>query len=329
MYKRDLVSIIIPVYDVEKYIGNCIESIIKQTYTNWELILIDDHSQDGSYEICRKYAETNEKIFSSVNPEKGVSSARNEGVLKATGEWLLFIDSDDELLPDALEKLVENNNYYDLVVGGFIIIDIGEDNRKEFYPEYFEGNITEFCRNIDKYTSTTPYMQGPCWKLFKLKKVRENNILFPKDLSYGEDAYFVYDYLSVAEKVKVISNLTYIYYNRGTSLSHGFKVEKYKINLMLNKKLYELCKSHGIESYDSYLNNNRNSFSSYINELALSDYSENKIHVIREAARSKETKECFRLKNQMEFKKRVIGLMVLFRADYLLYTLACFNTKRY
>ena len=323
-----LVSIVVPVYNVEKYINKCIESVIQQTYKNWELILVDDNSNDNSYQICCEYSKKDKRIRCLKNTAKGVSNARNFGICNVQGEWILFIDSDDEIKEDTVEKLLKDSNGYDIIVGGYEIANEINDTLNTYRPDEFQGDITNFCKTIDKYTSAIPYMKGPWCKLFKTEIVKKNNILFPPNMSYGEDVCFVYDYLRVAKKIRIISDVVYVYYVRGKSLSHGFRREKYQINLMLNKRLYDLCSDHGMRCCDDLMNNNRNSFLGYLKELATSkETQKNKLYLLRLAANNEETKKCYNIKFKMVTKHKIIAILLRLKVYRLLLVIARLNAK--
>lgn len=104
MYKP-LISVIVPVYKVEKHIHRCIESVLKQTYANWELILVDDGSPDSCGRICDAYASRYDNILVIHQENQGLSAARNAGLDRAGGEWVYFLDSDDFIREDTLEKI--------------------------------------------------------------------------------------------------------------------------------------------------------------------------------------------------------------------------------
>lgn len=116
-----LISIIVPVYKVEKYIHRCIESVLHQTYTNWELILVDDGSPDSCGRICDEYAMYHDKIAVIHKINQGVGAARNTGLHRAEGEWIYFLDSDDFIKEDALKKMISysQEGLYDMVIAGF------------------------------------------------------------------------------------------------------------------------------------------------------------------------------------------------------------------
>lgn len=321
------VSIVVPVYNNDKYIANCIDSVKQQTYKNWELILVDDFSTDMSHKICCNFAKINNKIISLKNDLKGVSNARNKGITVASGEWIMFIDSDDVIPKNAIEILITNIQRYDLVVGGVEIVDELEMTKKIFLPECFQGDVALFCKNVEKYTKPMPYMQSPAWKLFRLDTIRKYNIFFPPDLCYGEDTFFVYEYLDVIKNIKIINELTYTYYTRGVSLSHGFKKDKYQITLMLNKKLYVLCTKHGTSDIGLYMASNRGAFSNYINEIVAHNNFKETIEYLKTAATNPETIRCYNSKDRLSLKKKVIRLLLRLKAYHLLYCTAWLNLK--
>ena len=321
------VSIVVPVYNTDKYIAECIDSVKQQTYKNWELILVDDFSTDKSFEICCNFAQINDKIICLKNDLKGVSNARNKGITLASGKWIMFIDSDDVIKKNAIELFITNIQQYDLVVGGVEVVDKLEMTRKEFLPECFQGDIALFCKNIKKYTVPMPYMQSPAWKLFRLDIIKEYSIFFPPDLCYGEDTFFVYEYLDVIRNIKFINELTYTYYTRGVSLCHGFKKDKYQITLMLNKKLYALCLKYGTSDIDFYMENNRSAFSCYLNDIIVHNNFKETIEHLKTAAANPETIKCYNTKDRLSLKRNVIRLLLRLEAYHLLYCTAWLNLK--
>ena len=109
----DKISVVVPVYNVEKYLRKCIDSIINQTYKNLEIILVDDGSPDKCGEICDEYAKKDNRVKVIHKKNAGVSSARNDGIDNATGEYIIFVDSDDWLEDNAIEIMVDKLNEYD------------------------------------------------------------------------------------------------------------------------------------------------------------------------------------------------------------------------
>ena len=119
-----LVSVIVPVYKTEKFIHRCIDSVLNQTYSNWEMILVDDGSPDACGQICDSYAEKDGRIHVIHQENQGLSAARNAGIKICKGEWIYFLDSDDFIVEDALEKMIffSKSGTYDIIMAGFSII---------------------------------------------------------------------------------------------------------------------------------------------------------------------------------------------------------------
>ena len=129
------VSIIVPVYNTERFLNRCIDSVLAQTYSDWELLLVDDGSTDSSGSICDEYATQDSRIRVFHKENGGVSSARNLGLDYARGEWITFVDSDDYIAPDMIEKLYETQkrNNADITVCGYRWVDKEGKNLKSFH----------------------------------------------------------------------------------------------------------------------------------------------------------------------------------------------------
>lgn len=121
-----MVSCIIPVYNTEKYLRRCIESVLAQTFVDWEMLLIDDGSTDASGSICDEYAAKDERIRVFHKENGGISSARNLGLNYAQGEWIFFVDSDDSLPKTSLESLLARSSDANIIAGGFFVVGGGK-----------------------------------------------------------------------------------------------------------------------------------------------------------------------------------------------------------
>ena len=212
-----LISIIVPVYKVERYLPRCIESILRQTYTNFELILVDDGTPDRSGIICDRYAEKDSRIRVIHKENGGVSTARNVGIDVAKGEWITFVDSDDWVADDYLAILIAplNDKKYDLTVGGieYRYFSVVKRNIEERSINVMDIN-NEQTFNIMRKTE----FSGPCFKLFSSSKIKDNNLRFPEDVAVAEDAIFVKKYLKVCNNIYVTRKTIY-YYNRLNAFS--------------------------------------------------------------------------------------------------------------
>ena len=211
-----LVSIVAPVYNVERYLSSFINSVIGQTFTDWELLLVDDGSTDNSGRICDNYARIDKRIRVIHKKNEGVSSARNTGIRESKGTWLLLPDSDDFLIQDALKVLLSYaNEDVDLIGAGYIRNVSGvvvPEKRHSFtriqsVSDYIEEiGIIPQARNTDRY----------CWnKLFRMSVIMEHDIYFDESISYREDILFVYQYLAYCtRKVQSVSYDMYVYFMR-------------------------------------------------------------------------------------------------------------------
>lgn len=200
MYMHDsLISIIVPVYNAERYINKCIDSILSQTYTNWELLLINDGSTDKSLKICQEYLSKDSriKVFDKING--GVSSARNLGIENSNGVWITFIDSDDWVENNYLHNFIQE---YDISLQGYY-----RDSIKVKYPESI------IMQNPGAVYLSNAYMYGPVCKLFKTDLIKENNIKFDLELSYGEDILFLMQYIIYCKTMYVSDKCGYHYTN--------------------------------------------------------------------------------------------------------------------
>ncbi|MBR4996071.1 MAG: glycosyltransferase family 2 protein [Alistipes sp.] len=208
------ISVIIPVYNTEKYLPHCIDSILAQTYTDFELLLIDDGSKDSSGVICDEYATKDSRVRVFHKENGGVSSARNWGLDNANGEWITFVDSDDYLNIEAIEQMLSNKGE-DLVVCSYQ--EFGIDNRINKLDDTCY-NRTSIIPKLGELMSNVAFMT-PWGKLFKMDLIKSYNLRFAKDISFGEDTLFVYKYLLYTKSFMTQSNVVYRYRKTGSGLS--------------------------------------------------------------------------------------------------------------
>lgn len=210
----DKVSIIVPVYNVEKYLPTCIESILNQSYKNFELILVDDGSPDKSGDICDNYAKKDNRIKVIHQINSGVSKARNTGIDNASGEWILFVDSDDELTDNSLECYISSiaeSNEVDAIISGMKKIFVSDEKEAEFFTLENKTFLKKDFEDMVSYIESK-YLFGFVWsRLFKNDIIKRNNIRFNERLASFEDRLFFLDYLAHCDIVKTISDVTYIY----------------------------------------------------------------------------------------------------------------------
>ena len=195
-----LISIIVPVYNVEKYLRQCLDSIIAQTFADWECILVDDGSKDKSGSICDEYAQKDNRFKVIHKLNGGVSSARNLGIEEAKGKWLYFCDADDTLLPKALEILLDGEKENcQFVMAGFNKF-LSDGSLKESYSGEIKRKISVDDAIKELYTPTNLSYQGYLWcKLFLSEIVSDYNIRFDEKIFFNEDRLFIMQYLCQME----------------------------------------------------------------------------------------------------------------------------------
>lgn len=210
------ISIIVPVYKVEKYIDRCIKSILEQTYSEFELILVDDGSPDNSGKICDEYAKKDNRIKVIHKKNGGLGDARNAGINIATGDYLGFIDSDDYIENDMYEKLLEAcvNNNVDIAMCGRY--DIQDDNITKRFAFKGDYKIWDNREAIKRLLTWDNMDSSACDKLFK--KNLFDDIRFPKG-KLNEDIFIMTEIIDNANKVVHIGESKYYYYHRPNSIT--------------------------------------------------------------------------------------------------------------
>ncbi|MBO5094460.1 MAG: glycosyltransferase [Lachnospiraceae bacterium] len=237
----DLISVIIPVYNVEGYVENCVRSVQNQTYRNLEIILVDDGSKDRSGYICDKLAEKDERIFVIHQENQGLSGARNAGLEVAHGKYVAFVDADDTIYFEMYTVLcgILKQNNADIAVGGMV----RTENEKFFL------NVVYKDYHIDVYEKEEALMQlfyqytdavSACNKLY----IRELfcSLRYP----YGklhEDEYITYQLLYRARRVVFVEEKMYAYMQRQGSIVHSPSVRSRKDKIGAYKEVIEFCKS--------------------------------------------------------------------------------------
>ncbi len=278
------ISVIIPVYNAEKYLEKCIQSILNQTFTDFELILINDGSVDNSDEICLSFAARDKRIKYIKTENGGAARARNTGIEVSGGEYLVFIDCDDAVKPDYLERLycaVTESNA-DMVVCGMNKYSKGRllhcPNKEEIYSKC-EYILAVFYGKIVYVTAF-----GPCSKIISARVIKENNIRFPNEYKLSEDRIFNLDVMGKAEKVATIGYSGYCYNENPDSLTHNKGSKAILKNIILaettfHEKAEALFKNNGLlKENESFLLKERLkallSFGAQINRLKEKDTDE-------------------------------------------------------
>lgn len=235
---KPIISIIVPIYNVEQFIHCCVDSILAQTFTDWELLLIDDGTLDRSGEICDEYAKKDNRIRVFHKKNGGVSSARNLGLDNAQGEWVTFIDADDYILPDFIKGLyrpIEEGESVDFVHGGCCNVKNGEIvNVNQSYDNYIGDNSGYVFRMFRGLTVS---------KLFSLENVNHSvdgrPLRFDEKMKIAEDMAFTMDYLLSVKRYAFVEEKGYCY--RVDNMSSATKKHKVEYNVRMHEfqHLYE------------------------------------------------------------------------------------------
>ena len=191
-----LVSIIVPVYNAEKFLNRCIDSILAQTFIDWELLLIDDGSKDGSGKICDEYVTKDSRVRVFHKENGGVSSARNLGLDNAQGEWVTFVDADDYVEENFL-KSFEGNLDADMVVGNMVEKGPQGNLLKDIPAGYHNSLQTVLKGNLTKLA-----FESSWGKLFRKSLI--DGVRFDEKMKSGEDHHFVLKYVGIAENLRVL-----------------------------------------------------------------------------------------------------------------------------
>lgn len=233
------ISVIVPIYNAEKYLEKCLDTIIKQTYKNLEIILVDDGSKDNSRFICRRYALKDDRIKLICNSNHGAGYSRNCGIKEATGEGIIFIDADDYVKLNYIEKMVSFFDNNDLVICN--IYYFYEKYNKYVLNKVDLENLTGSWNKDILFLKDRIYY--PHLKLYKTNIIKNNNIYFPEDMVISEDQIFNYNYLRYVQNYKYINEGLYIYVIR----------ENKSLSKLRTKEAFE-SQIKGIIFKESYFN---------------------------------------------------------------------------
>lgn len=224
-----MISIIIPVYNCENYIEDLLVDIQKQSFIQYEVILIDDGSKDRSGKICDYFCKKDSRFKVIHIANGGVSNARNLGILKAKGKYIRFLDSDDRISEDSLKKMFEYIEYpeIDLIIGRFY-------SEREVWQSEVEGIYDKQSLYLDFSKYSFSFYYGVVWnKLYKREIIMNYNIRFDTEINMCEDALFNFEYFRYINKVYYIKDEIYSYFNRENSLVSKVTYEE---NELIEKK---------------------------------------------------------------------------------------------
>ena len=242
-----VISVVVPVYNSAIYLDKCIQSILKQSYPNWELILVDDGSTDESGSICDKYAREYANIKCIHQENRGVSIARNTGIEASRGEFLSFVDSDDVVSAEYLEHLISIlklhncdwslsavGNYHEFSPQQKILLDFNQLSAEDFLK-----------------LNTAYVLFGPVCKLYKAEIIKRHQIRFPEGIHYGEDLLFNFAYMEHIHSAVFwnVNDYTYEKVN-DTSLSTRYRKTMFEEELFLSNVKISFYKKKGVYNRD-------------------------------------------------------------------------------
>ena len=240
------ISVIVPVYNVERYLPMCLESVVLQHMSSYEVIMVDDGSTDGSGAICAKFAERYPE-FKVIHKENGgVAAARNRGIEEAKGEYILFLDSDDFLVPDAIKPLLELARDNNLDVLGFSYLTVPEETTSATEVSFETPQKLEVLNGYD-YISSCNYTAQVWWYLVRRELLIKNNLLLPVGHVLEEAAFNMRLFLK-AERLAQVPNVAYCYRNRASSIMHNADEEH--VSKMLDDYIFAASSmNEAIEEY--------------------------------------------------------------------------------
>lgn len=268
-----MISIVVPVYNAEQYIGRCLDSILKSTYRDFEIIIVDDGSTDQSSQICKKYSRGEERIKFFIQKHKGVSVARNKGIDESQGEWIVFVDADDMISMDFLQLIIEyESSAQDLLLFDYVklthgfeenelfisdspkvILNYGKEDRILLINKLLSMNQLAKKRNVSLLSS---------WgKAYRRDVIVRHSIRFLDDIIIGEDRLFNIEYLLRIRFCTYIAKEVYYMRIHSGSVMRSFNLnylqndysyqDKLKYILMKNKIFIHVKESY----YDNVLTN--------------------------------------------------------------------------
>lgn len=238
---NEKVSVVVPVYNVEDYLDKCVKSIVSQTYENLEIILVDDGATDRSSRICDQWAVKDNRIKVIHKKNGGLSSARNAGMDNATGNYIMFEDSDDWLEVELIEKCVNRiqKSMADMVIFGYKKVDEIGNCLEEL--TFGSQNLSKKEMTNQLFKRITEMSFGYAWnKMYDLNSIRKSGIKFDSGIVDREDLVFNMQLLKYLNKISYLEFVGYSYLQRGTSLLHNADLARIKNVKPFCHKMYNI-----------------------------------------------------------------------------------------
>ena len=325
--KEPLISIIVPVYNVQEYLSKCIESILNQTMKDFELILINDGSNDKSPKICDKYSLKDSRIKVIHKENEGVSIARNTGINISRGKYIVFADSDDYVDENwccEMYKAIINNNKHMIMTGITIYNTRSNNNIINKLDLNSDTDISRIKKKDFFILYKKQLISSPCNKIYIRKIINDNAIRFKKSLTLGEDLLFNLEYLKfVDEDIIIINKPLYNYIlNDKESLDNRYYENLFEIYNMQYSKLYSFMelfnadiKAYEVSFYSSYFYMLMRVLHNTFNKKNKASFFE-KINLNSKILRSKEFKLCLEKIDRNDYNQ--IHLLILESGNYYL-----------
>lgn len=248
------VSVIVPVYNNEKFLSRCIESIQNQTLKEIEIIIVNDGSNDSTPIICSKFQDKDKRIRIIDKPNEGVSKARNIGIKEASSEYLTFVDSDDWIESTMCEKMYKeaSKNNADICccdlnrVNGKLKRTIYNNASKKVYykNEIINQLLYNMIAPIENESNTI--LRNACTKMYKTEFIKNNKLEFESTIDIGEDMLFNIDAFLVANRICFYNKAFYNYFNNSNSTSQKYKDNQIHVNMILYKNIKDRLEKHNI-----------------------------------------------------------------------------------
>jgi len=248
---KPLVSVVLPIYNVEEFLERCITSVVNQSYKNLEIILVDDGSPDNCPSICDEWSKRDERIKVVHKQNAGLGMARNTGIENATGEFICFFDSDDFVEEKTIEKCLAEmeKNSSDVVIFGYSEID--GDDKVTLVPIHSEKELYEGEDILSKLLPALLSLDisagiSACTKMYRMSALKSSDIKFVSEREIvSEDAYFALQFFGKISRASVINENYYYYYKNSNSLTRSYKKDRQIKNNVYLEKNVEYCKSAG------------------------------------------------------------------------------------
>lgn len=329
--KSKKISIIVPIYNAQKYLKKCINSLINQSYKNLEIILIDDESTDNSPKICDEYSKKDKRIKVIHKLNGGVSSSRNEGLKNTTGDYILFVDADDYIEPNCIEECLNIIEKYhpDIIKFGFTK-ELNLYKKKNTFTVKTNTLIEEKNYNnlIYKYILTTPDFCN-IWNSIIKKEICIQN-QFDTNLTLGEDYLYFIKCLTKSKRIYFLDKHLYHYVINNNSITHKFNIkqniEKLKNGITANIKIQKLINDNGYTIKKDYRIQNANTITANIDHAVKHSNYKKFCYYIQEIKKDKFLNK-YLIDTKDTLPKHIINLLNTKKIDFYI-TKIIFSIKK-